>query len=113
MLDKVMRQHIEAWRKEYPDGYVPISYLDKFFGMDVVSFIRRTYYYCPVTRTISNRASSQPVGGKMMHAGPGHIPISLTKGEVILKTGIDPWRCGRDSEGLWYKVIDGGEKIYV
>ena len=105
-------QHVLARLKTQYGEMIPLTAIENAFSDDRVPYVMRHYYWCPVSRKIYNRNTGRMVTAKTMGAGPTSSPINATRGEVILRTGVDPHFCGRNLKGTWYRLVEDGERIY-
>ena len=100
--------------KEQYDDKIPAAEFLKLIADDRASFIRRTYYWCPIMQRMTNMETGQVVKGKTMYAGPNNAPITPQRGEFYLRMPVqapDPHMVGRDEDGLWYKLRADDPKL--
>ena len=106
-------KQIAEWREIYGDT-VSLDVLSETVNPSVIDYVRNTYRFDPIMRVLVNRQTGKVQTGPNISVGGSHSPITLTKGEWILRMGTDPWRVGRDDNGaLWAMDGSGCEKVYA
>lgn len=105
---------LKRWEAKYgKGGAVPLDTLRKVVAPTETDYILKNYYYDPMLRSVVSKKTGKVQRGQNLSCGGHHSPVTLARGEWILRMGYSPWRVGMDEGGLFAKDGPGEEKRYV
>lgn len=109
---KLIIARLDYWKKNYGDN-VPIEEVRRFLVPTRLEFVRRTYWYDPMSDMIFNINTGKHQDSTHMSCGGDYSPITIRRGEWFLRMGTDPWRVMMDETGLCSKASADAPKIYA
>ena len=104
---------IAKWKGKYGKT-IPIEVVEQFMvPTSRISYIRRNYWYDPMSKLMFSVATGDQVTNAHMSCGGSFSPVTIIRGEWMLRMGTDPWRVFKREGKLFAKLDKNSPHIYA